>query len=101
MPSGLFQGRPLAIIPRLRPKWFSSLRYFIHITQKNLSPGNLAVGVDEDWSDDDLGIEDDDEFQKKKAVADKKKRQAEKVGAAIVVCFAWHDLLPTRVMAMA
>ncbi|CAM9128768.1 unnamed protein product [Hapterophycus canaliculatus] len=41
--------------------------------------GNLAGGVEEFLSDDDLGIEDDDEFQKKKAVHDKKKRQAEKV----------------------
>eukprot|EP00752_Nemacystus_decipiens_P009890 g8823.t1 len=41
--------------------------------------GNLAGGVGEYSSDDDLGIEDDDEFRKKKAVHDKKKRQAEKV----------------------
>lgn len=41
--------------------------------------GYLAGAVDKVCSDDDLGIEDDDEFQKKKAVHDKKKRQAEKV----------------------
>ncbi|CBJ26117.1 conserved unknown protein [Ectocarpus siliculosus] len=41
--------------------------------------GYLGGGVDKVCSDDDLGIEDDDEFQKKKAVHDKKKRQAEKV----------------------
>ena len=35
--------------------------------------------MEEYSSDDDLGIEDDDEFRKKKAVHDKKKRQAEKV----------------------
>lgn len=46
---------------------------------KPIIPGSLAGGVDEYWSDDDLGIEDDDEFRKKKAVHDKKKRQAEKV----------------------
>ncbi|CAM9818779.1 unnamed protein product, partial [Ectocarpus sp. 4 AP-2014] len=39
----------------------------------------LGGGVDKVCSDDDLGIEDDDEFQKKTAVHDKKKRQAEKV----------------------
>lgn len=47
-------------------------------SHENLT-GNLAGGVEECLSDDDLGIEDDDEFQKKKAVHDKKKRQAEKV----------------------
>lgn len=41
--------------------------------------GNLASGVEEVWSDDDLDIEDDDEFRRRKLLHDKKKRQAEKV----------------------
>lgn len=42
--------------------------------------GAFAVGIDDYWSDDDLDIEEDDEFRKRKLLHDKKKRQAEKVG---------------------
>lgn len=97
-------GHPLAMIPRPRPELVSS-NFLLAPLKKT---GNLPVGVDEYWSDDDLGIEDDDEFQKKKAVHDKKKRQAEKVGCSKIVwcvistrklcrrytvsCFALDDL---------
>lgn len=42
-------------------------------------PGSFAVGIDDYWSDDDLDIEEDDEFRKRKLLHDKKTRQAEKV----------------------
>lgn len=45
--------------------------------------GTLPVGAEEDWSDDDLDIEEDDEFRKRKLQHDKKKRQAEKVRSAL------------------
>ena len=92
------------MIPRPRPELVSP-NFLLAPLKKT---GNLPVGVDEYWSDDDLGIEDDDEFQKKKAVHDKKKRQAEKVGCSKIVwcvistrklcrrytvsCFALDDL---------
>lgn len=42
-------------------------------------PGNFAVGIDDYWSEDELDIEEDDEFRKRKLLHDKKTRQAEKV----------------------
>lgn len=41
--------------------------------------GAFAVGFDDYWSDDEVDIEEDDEFRKRKLLHDKKKRQAEKV----------------------
>lgn len=47
-------------------------RYHIRLT------GNVA-GAEEGWLDDDVDIEEDDEFRKRRLQHDKKKRQAEKV----------------------
>lgn len=56
-----------------------SSKYAMHCTAVMFhGTGHLAGGEDE-WLDDDVDIEEDDEFRKRRLQHDKKKRQAEKV----------------------